>query len=134
MFSPEHYGFGFPLFVTSCHMLVQFILCSLVLTIFPSLRPAHRPNPRDYTTKAVPCGLATGLDIGLSNLSLKTITLSFYTMCKSSTLGFVLLFAFLFKLERPTWPLVGIIAVITAGVIMMVSSETQFRVAGDKVH
>lgn len=102
MFSPEHYGFGFPLFVTACHMLVQFVLCSLVLTIFPSLRPAHRPEPRGYawvpfhdfwsvslvadssthrpaSTKVVPCGLATGLDIGLSNLSLKTITLSFYS-------------------------------------------------------
>lgn len=31
------------------------------------------------STKVAPCGLATGLDIGLSNLSLKTITLSFYS-------------------------------------------------------
>jgi hypothetical protein len=29
--------------------------------------------------KVCPCGLATSLDIGLSNLSLKTITLSFYS-------------------------------------------------------
>lgn len=31
------------------------------------------------STKAVPTAMATGLDIGLSNLSLKTITLSFYS-------------------------------------------------------
>ena len=51
-------------------------------------------------------------------------------MCKSSTLGFVLLFAFIFKLEKPTWPLIGIISIITGGVIMMVSAETQFHFVG----
>lgn len=34
-------------------------------------------HPR--STKVAPCGMATGLDIGLSNLSLRTITLSFYS-------------------------------------------------------
>jgi solute carrier family 35 protein C2 len=47
-------------------------------------------------------------------------------MCKSSSLAFVLLFAFLFKLEKPTYKLTGIILLITAGVVLMVSSETQF--------
>lgn len=32
-----------------------------------------------HSTKVGPCGIATGLDIGLSNLSLRTITLSFYS-------------------------------------------------------
>lgn len=51
-------------------------------------------------------------------------------MCKSSVLGFVLIWAFIFRLERPTLPLIGIISIITAGVIMMVSSETQFHLVG----
>lgn len=51
-------------------------------------------------------------------------------MCKSSSLVFVLLFAFLFKLETPSWRLSGIILVITAGVVLMVSSETQFNATG----
>jgi solute carrier family 35 protein C2 len=51
-------------------------------------------------------------------------------MCKSSVLGFVLLFAFVFRLEKPTLPLIGVITIITAGVIMMVSSETQFHLVG----
>ena len=33
----------------------------------------------NYSKKAGPCGVSTGLDIGLSNLSLKSITLSFYS-------------------------------------------------------
>ena len=48
----------------------------------------------------VPNGVSTGLDIGLSNYSLMLITLSFYTMCKSATPVFLLIFAFIWGLER----------------------------------
>jgi solute carrier family 35, member C2 len=51
-------------------------------------------------------------------------------MCKSSALAFVLLFAFLFRLETPTWRLVAIIATMTAGVIMMVTGEVEFHLGG----
>ncbi|RFU28909.1 hypothetical protein B7463_g7431, partial [Scytalidium lignicola] len=83
-----------------------------------------------YITRIGPCGMATGLDIGLGNMSLKFITLTFYTMCKSSSLTFVLLFAFLFRLETPSWRLVLIIATMTLGVIMMVFGEVAFSPLG----
>lgn len=84
MFSPEHYNFPYPLFVTSTHMLVQWLLAALVLRLFPALSTGKRPALRDWSHKVVPCGMATGLDIGLSNLSLRTITLSFYSTCPPS--------------------------------------------------
>ncbi|KAF2487413.1 triose-phosphate transporter family-domain-containing protein [Neohortaea acidophila] len=83
-----------------------------------------------YLTRIGPCGTATALDIGLGNFSLRFISLTFFTMCKSSVLGFVLLFAFLFHLERPTWKLILIIALMTIGVIMMVAGETAFNALG----
>jgi solute carrier family 35 protein C2 len=51
-------------------------------------------------------------------------------MCKSSNLAFVLFFAFLFKLEKLRWSLIGIITLITIGVIMMVAAETKFVLEG----
>lgn len=51
-------------------------------------------------------------------------------MCKSSNLAFVLLFAFLFRLEAPTWRLVAIIGTMTLGVILMVSGEVEFKPGG----
>jgi solute carrier family 35, member C2 len=51
-------------------------------------------------------------------------------MCKSSSLAFVLLFAFMFRLETPTWKLVGIIATMTLGVVMMVAGEVEFKLNG----
>lgn len=51
-------------------------------------------------------------------------------MCKSSSLAFVLIFAFLFRLESPTWKLVAIIATMTGGVVMMVAGEVEFQLSG----
>jgi len=51
-------------------------------------------------------------------------------MCKSSSLAFVLLFAFAFRLESPTWKLVAIIATMTFGVVMMVAGEVEFHLGG----
>lgn len=97
MFDKDNLNFAFPLFTTSMHMLVQFILSALVLYFVPSLRPSagrnsdlgrsrHDSEPNSsmsklfYLTRIGPCGAATGLDIGLGNTSLKFISLTFYSM------------------------------------------------------
>ena len=51
-------------------------------------------------------------------------------MCKSSALAFILIFAFLFRLETPSVKLILIIATMTVGVIMMVAGETAFNALG----
>lgn len=145
MFSAQNLDFHYPLFTTSLHMLVQFGLASAVLFCIPSLRPKPPPPLNNnnnattkqplmtrtfYLTRILPCGTATALDIGLGNFSLRFITLTFFTMCKSSVLIFVLTFAFLFRLESPTWKLCAIILVMTAGVVMMVAGEAAFNTAG----
>ncbi|CAK5265574.1 unnamed protein product [Mycena citricolor] len=51
-------------------------------------------------------------------------------MCKSSSLIFVLLFAFLFRLEKFSLRLVGVIALTFSGVVLMVATETHFVLVG----
>lgn len=51
-------------------------------------------------------------------------------MIKSSSLVFVLLFAFLFRLEVFSLRLVGVITLIVAGVVLMVATETHFVLGG----
>jgi solute carrier family 35 protein C2 len=51
-------------------------------------------------------------------------------MCKSSTLVFVLSFAFFFRLETFSLRLVGVILLISAGVLLMVATETHFILGG----
>jgi solute carrier family 35 protein C2 len=83
-----------------------------------------------YLISILPCAFATANDIGMGNVSLRFVTLTFYTMVKSSSLAWVLLFGILFKLEIPTRKLVGIIGVMTIGVVMMVAGETNFVLVG----
>ncbi|KAL8692708.1 MAG: hypothetical protein Q9218_002329 [Villophora microphyllina] len=152
MFGKKTLNFHFPLFTTCMHMAVQFLLASAVLYFVPRFRPradsitnpGNRPSPLHreqshgkplmtrwfYLTRIGPCGTATGLDIGLGNMSFRFVTLTFFTMCKSSALAFILIFAFIFHLEQPSWKLVLIIATMTVGVIMMVAGETEFSPLG----
>jgi solute carrier family 35 protein C2 len=51
-------------------------------------------------------------------------------MCKSSSLIFVLLFAFLFRLETFSLRLIAVIFLIFSGVLLMVATETHFVMSG----
>ena len=51
-------------------------------------------------------------------------------MCKSSSLIFVLMFAFLFRLEAFSWRLVAVIFLIFSGVVLMVATEAHFVLEG----
>ena len=51
-------------------------------------------------------------------------------MCKSSSLVFVLMFAFLFRLEVFSWRLVAVILLIFSGVVLMVATEAHFVLEG----
>lgn len=77
-----------------------------------------------------PAGVTTGLDIALSNQSLVFITMSFYTMCKSTTPVFLLFFAFIWRIERPCWSLAGVVCVIVSGLLLLVEGESEFDTTG----
>jgi solute carrier family 35 protein C2 len=66
---------------------MRCLLLFLLILLSPFLLPV------------LPNGAVTGLDIGFSNASLVHITMSFYTMCKSTTPIFLLAFAFIWRLE-----------------------------------
>ena len=51
-------------------------------------------------------------------------------MCKSSSLIFVLAFAFMFRLESFSFRLVGVMLLIFSGVLLMVATETHFVLGG----
>lgn len=48
MFSQEYYGFSYPLFVTACHMVVQWFCAGIIRWTVPSYRPVERPTRREY--------------------------------------------------------------------------------------
>ncbi|KAM3123428.1 hypothetical protein ACQ2H7_003362 [Candidozyma auris] len=122
--------FKFPLFVTAFHQLCLFCLSASVLYFRPLLRPTVNGSlsgfwsslaiaPERYARQILPCGITSAGDIGLSNLSFSYISLSLYTMLKTSSLIFVLIFGLIFRLERFNWRLIVIVVVMTGSVMMM---------------
>ncbi|KAL2911487.1 hypothetical protein HK105_209018 [Polyrhizophydium stewartii] len=125
------FNFNFPLMIVSIHSLCQFALSSALMSMFPaSFKPKTQATVSSYLTRVVPTAICTALDISMSNASLHYISLSFYTMIKSSTPVWVLIFAFLFGLERPRWSLISVILVICSGVIFTVAGEIRFSLWG----
>ena len=121
--------FPCPLLLTSIHFLIQWIFSHVACALFPQQLGSERVTMmtwKEWASISVPCGLVTSLDVGLSNLALVSITLTFYTMVKSSTPVFVLGWAYLFKIERITWPLIGVIVIIAAGEFLTVYGEVDF--------
>jgi drug/metabolite transporter (DMT)-like permease len=125
-------AFPAPLFLSATQFAFQWFLAEGALRSGLAQRsPRARPLTRDdYLRIALPNGVTTGLDIGFSNKSLVYITMSFYTMCKSTTPVWLLLFAFLWGLEKPSWALGGVVAVIVAGLLLLVRGEVDFHLLG----
>lgn len=71
-----------------------------------------------YFLTTLPCALTAAVDIGVSSHSLRTVTLAFYTMIKSSAPIFVLLSGFMFGIEKPSIKLFLIVFLIGAGVFL----------------
>ncbi|XP_072993910.1 probable sugar phosphate/phosphate translocator At1g06470 isoform X1 [Typha latifolia] len=124
--------FPAPLLMNTVQFTMQALL-SRAIVYFRSKGSENRSDIiswRDYFTRVVPTALGTALDIDFSNSSLAFITVSFATMCKSASPIFLLLFAFAFRLEKPSFKLLGIIIVICSGVLFTVAKETNFEFWG----
>ncbi|KAJ1258070.1 hypothetical protein BS78_10G046000 [Paspalum vaginatum] len=119
--------FPAPLLMNTVHFALQAGLSKLII-FFQTKGPeaAVEMGWKDYFMRVVPTALGTALDINLSNASLVFISVTFATMCKSASPIFLLLFAFAFRLESPSIKLLGIIVVISTGVLLTVAKETEF--------
>lgn len=128
----DHLGkFPAPLLMNTIHFGMQAVLSKAIIWSWSKkFQSTVVMSWRDYFIRVVPMALATAMDINLSNASLVFITVTFATMCKSAAPIFLLLFAFAFRLESPSFKLFGIIFVISAGVLLTVAKETEFEFWG----
>ncbi|XP_056177614.1 probable sugar phosphate/phosphate translocator At1g06470 isoform X2 [Syzygium oleosum] len=123
--------FPAPMLMNTIHFTMQAVL-SKGITWFWSHKYQTKVTMSwtDYFVRVVPTALATAMDVNLSNESLVFISVTFATMCKSAAPIFLLLFAFAFRLESPSIKLLGIITVISVGILLAVAKETAFEFWG----
>ncbi|CAL9732198.1 hypothetical protein MOUN0_N04500 [Monosporozyma unispora] len=123
MFSPINgLGIEYPILLTAGHQLTLWFFSFIYILIRgrDKYNQIKKPDWNFYLKYMIPTAVATAGDIGLSNISFKFVPLTVYTIVKSSSIAFVLLFSCLFKLEKFRWKLGGIVGVMFIGVVLMV--------------
>lgn len=134
--------YKYPLSITIIHLLVKYILSSLIRSGINFYNYAKQKpgkigyEPRItlnwflYTTRIIPNAIASAADIGLSNWSLQFITITLYTMSKSSVILFILFFSILFKLEKWRKSIILVILSISFGLLLFTFHSTEFNLFG----
>ncbi|VUZ57292.1 unnamed protein product [Hymenolepis diminuta] len=125
-------AYPYPLSITFTHLLFKFCFSWFFRgfsTKFKNKRNIEL-SWKDYIIQVSPTGIASALDIGLSNWSFEFITISLYTMTKSTSIIFILIFAVIFKLEKLSIPIIAIVLSISVGLFMFTYESTQFDLRG----
>ncbi|CAA0841471.1 Probable sugar phosphate/phosphate translocator [Striga hermonthica] len=122
--------FPAPLLMNTVHFTMQAVLSKAITWFWSDRFHPSAMSWKDYFVRVVPTALSTAMDVNLSNASLVFISVTFATMCKSASPIFLLLFAFAFRLESPSAKLLGIILVISIGILLTVAKETEFEFWG----
>mmetsp|Transcript_9583 Transcript_9583/g.14784 ORF Transcript_9583/g.14784 Transcript_9583/m.14784 type:complete len:444 (+) Transcript_9583:95-1426(+) len=133
IFGENHGHFPCPLLLTSVHFLVQWVFSFSTSAAFPEFFGGSVVKSMSWKTflgVSIPCGFITALDVGLSNLSLVRISITFFTMIKSSSPIWVLISAFLFGLEKMTCSLLTVGGLIVAGELLTAFGEVEFDKVG----
>ncbi|XP_059620269.1 solute carrier family 35 member C2 [Phlebotomus argentipes] len=123
--------FKFPLSVVLYHLVIKLLLSGLVRCLYRLItgKPRVVLSCRNLL-KVVPTGLASGLDIGFSNWGLELVNISLYTMAKSTTIVFILIFGILLGLEKRSWSLAAIVVLISGGLFMFTYKSAHFEAMG----
>jgi len=133
VFGKEHMAFPCPLLMTSVHFLSQWIFAFALTSLFPVALGGDHVKGMSWAVFlaiAIPCGFVTSADVGFSNLALVRISITFYTMVKSSAPIFVVLSAYCFGIEQITRTLLLVVFIISAGELLTVLGEVQFDTIG----
>jgi len=120
-------GMSFPISYTTGHMFFKGVF-AFVFILFRG-----KPWPRfDWRVLAMLSfvGAMAALDIAASNMSLLYISASYYTFLKSSSLLFILLFAFITCLEPFSPSIVTTVVLISVGMALCSYGEIHFSVKG----
>ncbi|KAL1495208.1 hypothetical protein AB1Y20_017072 [Prymnesium parvum] len=112
------FGFHFPLLTTAYHFTLKLLLARLGMWL---LRVSVLPMRRSLLTmwcRIAPTGVTTALDVAFSNLALLYITVTYYTIVKSSVPLWILAFSVYLGLQRLRWQMLLVLTAIGAGIVL----------------
>jgi solute carrier family 35 protein C2 len=125
-------NYRYPLFIVTGHYLTKFFLAYGVRFIYEFIHGTRRVRIkfREQLHWLMPIGICASLDIGLSNWALEYVTVSLYTMAKSSSILFIVAFSLLIGLERWRTSLLFSATLIASGLFLFTWRSTQLDYLG----
>jgi len=121
-------GFPFPITASAVHMFLKLVMSRIVMRYAGISVPVVTTEL--YWRAIVPIGVSTALDVGMSNLAFRFVSVTFYTILKSGSLMWLLLWAVWMKVEVFTFKMSIIILVITVGLALASFGQTNFSWVG----
>lgn len=124
-------NYKLPLLVVCGHYVIKWLAAVTIRWLYECCATKRIRLPlRDQLRWLMPIGICASLDIGLSNWALEYVTVSLYTMAKSSSILFIVAFSLLLKVER--WrPALGLeSALIAAGLFLFTWQSAQLDLTG----
>ncbi|KAA8518121.1 hypothetical protein F0562_015595 [Nyssa sinensis] len=125
----SNYGFGFPIFLTMCHMSACAVL-SYISIVFLKVVPFQKIKSRSQllriaTLSVVFCGSVVG-----GNISLRYLPVSFNQAVGATTPFFTAMFAYFMTLKREAWITYAALVPVVAGVVIASGGEPSFHLFG----
>ncbi|KAK0422667.1 hypothetical protein QR680_007711 [Steinernema hermaphroditum] len=124
-------NYGLPLVCVTGHYFTKYVFAVVVRYVLECCRQRRaRLSIHDQLRWLAPIGICASVDIGLSNWALEYVTVSLYTMAKSSSILFIVAFSLLLHLER--WrPSLGLTATLIAvGLFLFTWQASQLDMLG----
>uniref|UniRef100_A0A0N4ZZ93 TPT domain-containing protein n=1 Tax=Parastrongyloides trichosuri TaxID=131310 RepID=A0A0N4ZZ93_PARTI len=124
--------FHFPLFIVAGHYLTKLVVGYISRFFLEWKRGGKKVRLpiKDQVRYLIPIGVCASFDIGLSNWALEYVTVTLYTMAKSSSILFIFLFSIFLKLERWRTSLAISSSLIAIGLFLFTWRLTQLDVLG----
>jgi len=126
------YDFHFPLTTTAYHFALKMPMARIALVVFGMAPFSWTGHNAAIWFRIIPTGAATSLDVALSNLSFLYITVTYYTIVKSSVPLWILAFSIWLKLQRPRAVMFFIVVIITGGIALASYEAPDSLVEGNR--
>lgn len=122
----------FPITIVLCHLIMKFTFALAFRSFYSWYTSKSRVTLSwgVYLRRISGIAAASAFDIGLSQWGLEFVTVTLYTMTKSSSILFILFFSVIFKLEQWNIYLPAITLAIGGGLFLFVYQSTQFHLFG----
>lgn len=123
LLSENHYYFPFPIVSATIMNAIQMLIAVLIVAaygrLFRTCRLLVSKEGWKATYQAIlPCSVVTAIELALSFMALRFVSVAFFTMVRSSSIIFILFGAFLTGREEVNTTLIFVILLTGAGVIL----------------